>query len=440
MGRGEAGPPIGPAPWWLLLVFSLGLGVLLLDARGTLDVNVLLNWNSELARHGLVAGYAATGTDYPPFSLLIVAGAVQVTGVLGLPAALGLKLSIFLGLLLTMLAVHLVGRDGIVTALLPAGLLLNSVALGYIDVYFAPFVMIALYCLARQRLVPGTALFAVACLIKWQVLILAPFVVVYVLDVQTMGDVRRRPWGRLLRTAVLPPALVAGGTLAVFGPAVLQSLDYALTRSTYLSGTALNFNWILTYLLHRWDPATYGPLADGRIAIITTENLAVTLGPRLVFAGLYLWNLVRFFRAPKTLPAFLVYATLGYLAYFEFNTGVHENHLFLVGLLLSLLAAHIPAARGAWALWTLIANANLLAFYGIDGRGLPFSPVVQGLDITLVLAALSVISFGWWQVAAMRSGWPGPPALLERHDADRLGTAPPSDPGAIGREGPIGQR
>src|SRR5262249_40600305 len=91
---------------------------------------------------------------------------------------------------------------------------------------------------------------------------------------------------------------------------------------------------------------------------------------------------------------------LGYLAYFTFNVGVHENHLFLPIILGLFLAAqnrsYLPLALAT----ALIANLNLLVFYGIDGKGLPFDRVV-GIDLSVVLAVLEVVFFLWfaWTVS-----------------------------------------
>jgi heme/copper-type cytochrome/quinol oxidase subunit 3 len=44
-----------------------------------------------------------------------------------------------------------------------------------------------------------------------------------------------------------------------------------------------------------------------------------------------------FMKREKTLTNLIRYSLAGYLAYFIFNTGVHENHLFLAAILSSIL-------------------------------------------------------------------------------------------------------
>ena len=366
--------------------------VLLLNAPGTDDVKTLQTWSHIIARHGPIEGYIQTGADYPPLSVLGIAFAVQRAEAQNVAGGVGIKLLILLFLLLTSLAFYAITRDLPLTTLLQAAFLINSTALGYVDVLFAPVLLLALAALEARRLAWATILFLLACLLKWQVIVIAPFLLVYTLDIRRLADWRAVPWRRLAG-AVAPALLLIAGALLLFREGVVLSFWYALTKSTYLSGTALNLGWVVTYLLHVADPATYGPLTAGQITIITTENPLIVGPLKLLFAGGFGAILVWFFTRPKTFPNLLLFATLGYLAYFTFNTGVHENHLFLACLLLGLLAHHDRAYVPELVGWAALLNINMVVFYGLDGRGLPFSPVVGGLDMTLLLALLAMLLF-----------------------------------------------
>lgn len=382
-----------PTPKFTVLLgwsFVLLLSLFFLNAKGTLDVKALLIWDGFLTREGITAGYEHSGTDYPPFSLVLVHWAEQAGSAISLPSILALKWSIFVFLLATSLTVYGYTRSLLVAGVLQLGLLVNSVAQGYIDVYFAPFLVLALWGIRHGWLPWVVGWFTVACLIKWQVAVLGPFV--GLLLIKTCAVENPFDWRRL-GTSLLPAVAIVGGTFMLFGGAVVQSLFYALTKSTYLSGNALNFNWIFTYLLHQWDPTTYGPLVKGQVSIIMTESAVVTLVPRLMFAALYLFSLVRYWRARIEVESFLVYASFGYLAYFEFNPGVHENHLFPACILLALLCQRGSIWNTQFAIWLVLLNTNLLMFYGIDGRGLPFSVVLSGVDLTVITAGLSIAAF-----------------------------------------------
>jgi hypothetical protein len=377
----------------LVFLLTTVCAVLLLNAPGTDDVKTLQTWSHIVERHGPIEGYIQSGADYPPLSVLTIAFAVQRAEAQAVAGGVGIKLLILLFLLLTSLAFYAITRNLPLTALLQAAFLINSTALGYVDVLFAPVLLIALAALEARRLAWATILFLLACLLKWQVIIIAPFIGVYLLDIRRWADWRAVPWRRLAGAVVAPALLLIAGTILLFREGVLLSFWYALTKSTYLSGTALNLGWVVTYLLHLADPAAYGPLNAGQITIITTENPGIVGPLKLLFAGTFGAILIWFFTRPKTFTHLLLFATLGYLAYFTFNTGVHENHLFLACLLLGLLAHRDRAYVPELVVWAALLNINMVVFYGLDGRGLPFSPVVGGLDMTLLLALLAMLLF-----------------------------------------------
>jgi hypothetical protein len=79
---------------------------------------------------------------------------------------------------------------------------------------------------------------------------------------------------------------------------------------------------------------------------------------------------------------------LGYLSYFLFNAGVHENHLFPIACLTWILA-FIDSSQLVRAVnLSVAANINLFVFYGVFG---PRSPcVIAGVDITLLFALANI--------------------------------------------------
>ncbi len=376
----------------LCLLLTTLCSVLLLNAPGTDDVKTLQTWSHIIERHGPIEGYSQSGADYPPLGVLLIAATVQGAEARNVTGGTGIKALILLCLLLTSSVFYASTRNLPLTTLLQGAFLINSTALGYVDVLFAPVLLLALAALERRRSLWATGLFLLACLIKWQVIIIAPFLLVALLDIRRVAEWRAIPWRRLAGAGVVTLGLV-GGTILLFREGAVLSFWYALTRSTYLSGTALNLGWVVTALLHSLDPTTYGPLNGGRITIITTENPVIVWPLKGLFLVLFAAILIQFFRGAKTFPTFLRYATLGYLAYFTFNTGVHENHLFLAVLLLGLLAHYDRTALPDLAVGAALLNINMVVFYGLDGRGLPFSPVVGGLDMTLPLSLLSVLLF-----------------------------------------------
>jgi hypothetical protein len=148
----------------------------------------------------------------------------------------------------------------------------------------------------------------------------------------------------------------------------------------------LNLNWIFTWALHLLQPDRFEALVDGQVNYIVTTDTLIRLPGRILFFASYLVVLIVFARQKKTFERLIAYSILGYFSYFIFNTGVHENHLFLVScfawILVSINSNYLLSAVNL----NIAANANLLLFYGAFGQPLPFPRVIAGLDITLWFA------------------------------------------------------
>src|SRR5437660_10345338 len=101
------------------------------------------------------------------------------------------------------------------------------------------------------------------------------------------------------------------------------------------------------------------------IDIFLSRDSIVVWSYTILFYLSYLAILVAFARQPKTFARLLVYAILGYMAYFVFNTGVHENHLFLV-CCLGWMLVFFEADQLTRCINLIIATTtNLFLFYGV---------------------------------------------------------------------------
>jgi hypothetical protein len=381
-----------PQPVLFLLLIALLAGLAFSHSPGTTDVGIWQRWLNNAMVHGLVRGYAANQADYPPLAHTILFAAGQVFQPLQVSTFLSIKYSILFFLLLTSFLFWLWTRDIQLSLLLYFALLLNSVGLGYIDIYFAPGLVWSLWLLKERRWAWFSLVFALTCLTKWQPLIIAPFMVVYLLGVEDIRQWRQLDGKKILLQLILPAAGVTALAALVFGPQPLWLAFRASLGHPYLSGNALNLNWVITHFLHVLAPNQYGALQNGLSGYIMTDSLSLTILPRLLFGISYLLALGLFFRREKTFANLLIFSTLGFLCYYTLNTGVHENHLFLVGV----LAVAIFWLRKDWratALMLLLMNdLNLFLFYGLDGE-LHFPRLFAGVDIALPLAALNVVFF-----------------------------------------------
>src|SRR5438067_202082 len=350
--------PARNAPKWsavaLLLLVSL-IAVSLFFSPGTGDVSIWVDWIREISSYGLIGGFKHSGTDYPPLAFVLLAAVSRGAATFGIAQFLALKFSLLIFLLATAACFYWFTRNLILTAALELALMLNSMGLAYLDIYFAPFVLVYVLDLARER----------------------------------------APENHRIKTQMLPFLLAAGAValplLVIFGWKVFDSLERAMTRHAFLSAYALNLSWLETWALHLIQPDKYEPLQNGMIDIFLTREPIVVWPDKILFYLSYLAILVAFARQPKTFARLLVYSILGYMAYFVLNTGVHENHLFLVCCLGWMLVFFEADQLTRCINLSIAANANLFLFYGVVGQRL--NPVIAGVDITLFFALANICLF-----------------------------------------------
>src|SRR5437763_14810136 len=103
----------------------------------------------EISYHGLVGGYISSDTDYPPLAFIILAGVVKCATAFGASSFLVLKCSLFAFLLATAACFYWFTRNIIITAALELALILNSMALGYVDIYVPTFLIAVLFFFQR---------------------------------------------------------------------------------------------------------------------------------------------------------------------------------------------------------------------------------------------------------------------------------------------------
>ena len=266
---------------------------------------------------------------------------------------------------------------------------MNSVALGYLDIYFAPFLIAAFFCLQRGHFKIGVLMFAISCSIKWQPLLIAPFICIYVMTAAGEGLSGRDKLFKRAMPFLIAALVVVLPLVMMFGAgAIINSLRRATTMHNFISGYALNFGWLHTWALHLWAPEKYGSLQNGEIGLIQSRDALLMLPEKILFYLSYAAILIAFALQKKTFKQLLVYSMLGYLSYFLFNTGVHENHLFPIACLAWILV-FIDSSQLLRAInLSIAANINLFLFAGAFGQGVRC--VIAGVDITLLFALANI--------------------------------------------------
>jgi len=389
----------------VLLAAGILIGLAFLNAYGTEDRGRWIIYIDLARKHGLFGTYpfavfnniAGGSTDYPPLSIMFLAGLSRVADHFRLTDFTTLKLSL---IPFTLACAYVVaawheGRQGRLFGVAMFALLtLNALLLAYIDVYFLMFFLIALYCLERGWFGTAALMFVISVLVKWQPIILLPFVILYLWP--------RCTFRGLVRFA--PAILLLFAALAGYGSAMAHAFISGMQEPT-LSGRALNFNWLVTARAELHWPGY--ALPDGEH--VKTMNLALMqrhfLPDRLRYylIALDLSSALRyvcygvaflyFLLSKREFTDFLRASTIAFFAYCTFGMAVHESHSLLPAVL---ALCWFAVDRTRWLEAIVLAgifNLNLLIFYGIDGDGPGFSTIVFNHDVTIWLAAFDVAFF-----------------------------------------------
>jgi hypothetical protein len=375
-----------------LICTVAGTAWALWDAPGTPDVDIWMEWIRALSTNGPREGYRAVASDYPPGASLLLWTVTALGGSANLDPRLSLKIFLFACLLVTT-AVTLAGSRRVPVAILMyASTCVSALGLMYLDILTAPLIAGAMWAaMANMPLLMMTGL-VLASLMKWQPLILLPFAAIHVL--KRSRETGTKSFWSYMALASVPALLMLG----VYGMPVLESL-YRASRHTTLSSFAANFPWLLTWWFGRGSTARLE--SGGVIEIVYASRLMLRLLSLLMLIAYGTILRVYWKRGLASAGDWMRFSLLGYWAYAVISAGAHENHLFLASLLAIGLAWNNSRDWPLALALSLIANLNLIGFYGLSGY--TDRLVVIGLDVTVLLAAINCAAFlgvGWGTMRA----------------------------------------
>lgn len=404
---------------WVALLTMIMVSLTLFNSPGTGDVNIWSLWIDYARQYGLREGFRMQGDMYPPFAIILQIAIQRIWP--GLSNFVVLRLVNIFFLFLSALVIHLLYKDAKVTLTSFWGLIL-SVNLGYLDIEMVPFMILAFYFLSEEKYVLSGTFFSLLCLIKFQPLIILPFVFIYFVDVLDAEEKKFKLCIRIknMMKMSIPAILIGGGVLLIYRKALIKALYRALFDSGYaISLNGFNLGWIIQYWLKKYHADQFGPLDGGWIGNIWNAP-SLYLSFKYIFIVLYAAAaIVMLLHRKKDYALLLKCSLVGYTAYFVYNCGVHENHLFLGMILMMLLYIKEPLKNNYYRMimYNVIFNINLFVFYVIG-----FSRVIGGVfDPTLVLAIFNVIYLSITMIWLIYEVWYTPPhgvganEFLEQH-------------------------
>jgi hypothetical protein len=387
-----------------LLVVGCAIGLAFLNCPGTNDREAYIEYMGLAHEHSLRAAiiYGIDDSKYPPLGVLTLALVGRFGGLLGWTDFVAFKVSLLLATLACawLMTAWNARWQPLLGAAMFGALFANSMLQSYIDVYFVVVLLLALLCLQRGFLATGTTLYTVSVFVKWQPILLAPFLLLYLLrEPQRMTLVAA---GRIFA----PAALVVAVIYLLFGNMVIAAFWRQITDPTFssFSGSALNLNWLITAAMQ----LSTGELQKDGGIVDTIWGGGSTLGYisyalRIIT---FLTTVVYFYYSKRQFADLLQAAIIGYLCYFMFGFGVHANHGLIVAVLALCLVGTTGAGQVQAVVLAAMVNVNMLLFSGLTGTIPDFSRVVFGWDVSIYLSLLNLAIFAILWTPAAAAVWP----------------------------------
>ena len=362
----------------LVLLLAISCAILYLYSPGTGDMLTQKAWLDGANTLGVKSFYL-TWIDYPPgtISSFYLADLIFPGNSFG-----AIKLLILFSLFASSALIGLWKKNIDAATVTIFIFIPGSVALGYIDIVFAPYLIISLWALSRRRAAIFGLFFAISCFIKWQPMILLPFALIFLLGNEQTLTISKRIQQVLTAIFSIVVVIIVFGLTFTFD-AINQSFSRAFNLP-YFTGNALNFNWILTWLNNgafgrmRWsyieDVASWMPTLSKSIMWILLA---------LVFAGFVL--------SARSFKLFLASSMAAYYVYSAWNINVHENHMFIPALLAVLLLFSNSTLKYESILVIALYEINMMGLYGLTGEQSIGLRMIGNFDLTLPIAFIFTI-------------------------------------------------
>src|SRR6476660_8599595 len=198
---GDQPPLAGAKLLFLVIIFSTLFMLAFINSPGTGDVETFLEWLSAVRNLGAVEAYHKLD-DYPPISYVLLSLCANLADYLKITDFMALKSLLVLATLgCSLIMARCRGRwEPIIALVTLLVLVINSMFLGYIDAFSLVFVLWSINCFQSGKLQLGAALFTIGCLIKWQPMIIAPFVAFYLWPA-SLGTRASWPWMACIKYA-----------------------------------------------------------------------------------------------------------------------------------------------------------------------------------------------------------------------------------------------
>lgn len=394
------------------------ISVVFIPSRGTTDVPVWVEFVEQIRKIDKCVSlqdclHMASRYDvsnYPPGYTVAMYLLNNAPGIRQTSAFIAVKTIIFLFYLLSLASVVFYARSISASKQVLVGaaflfvsatsLLINAMGLGYVDVFMIPFFILgALFIKKKQYYIAGICI-TLSVLMKWQPLIIVPFIL---LHVYLSGRFR----GVVLFMGGAASTLLL---MNIFTPNLFSVLQKptSFAFGDRIISAAPNIPWIFVYILQKTGFSKY--IGGYEMVYVYADQASHPILSlfydvfRFSFIAYYGMLLYRYFTKYRETPArydhmllFIVFVMFGY---FILSSHVHENHLLLgvVSALLLVIENPTRTYRELFIATNIVATFSMVVFYGVFGE--PFVPMIPwGTSIVTIGA---VVTAAWFARFAYR--------------------------------------
>lgn len=400
---------------WFLVVVMVLIILALIPADGSSDH---VSWTqyavASIAYPNPFRAYTDVILQYPPLSIVIISVFANTwKSIIGLSAdyTIAIKLSILtfyillVGYLLrfkipSLQRYKLFTLDKLIIILTTFSLIIQTQGLADINIYIIPSLFASILLLFKKKYLLSGIMMGFTLSIKWQPAILLPLFVITLMH--SRGDIKKNLRRLITFTFGFLIIPIISWFMVLIQPggyfATVRAFEFFGTDNLLLSGQALNINWVATYIVHIFDPVTYGSLQQ---MDYLNRQIPIFSAPWILRGQFFIvmtlaiiifyWRLKR-----KDIVTFLCAAVMIFFSHHQLNKSAYEKHLFYVMALMLFLCLIRPTLgnRRLLVLFDIMVIMNLIFFYGTAGTG-PMNRLFFGFDITIIFSIYYFIIYLW---------------------------------------------
>lgn len=291
-------------------------------------------------------------------------------------------------------------KNNIVFLLSIFSLAIHTQGWGEIDIYTLPTQILAIIYFFKGRTLLSGLLMGITISIKWQPIIYLPIFLAFLVNHQKFKTSLHKLKTYLLGLSI--PPIISWGLVIIQPGGInefLTAAGYLLKGPPLFSGLALNLNWVITYLLHIFDPinhfslSTFNwfnyPIAADKVPFLLLKPLFFYLAVTVILTKFWL-------NFKKDLLHSLYALFMISFSHYILNIGAYDKHIFyaLVIIILIYLSKPTSSSLKLLTLIDVMAIINFVIFFGLTGTR-EINSIFFNLDLTVPLALLYTVIYIW---------------------------------------------